>query len=173
MGTFRTWFENEEEWGDGDHANFANDSGQNFWGNVGAGVLPIAKSTGRLLLNHRSAYVNEPNTWGVWGGKVDDEESMDLESEAKREFMEESGYHGPIQLFPAYVFNTSGFQYHNFIGLVPDEFEPKIPPIHQWETQGHQWISLDELSTINPKHFGLQKLIQHSGDLIQKMAQTQ
>lgn len=171
MGTFKLWLEAEEEWGDGDFADYDNDSGENFWGNVGAGVLPIARSTGRILLNFRSSYVNEPNTWGIWGGKVDDEHMMDLQAEARREFMEESGYNGSIQLTPAYIFKTSGFEYHNFIGVIPDEFEPDIPPQHQWETEGHEWMTFEEVMSVEPKHFGLSGLLQHSGSAIQRLTQ--
>jgi len=145
---------------EGDYYNWA---GQNFWGNFGAGVLPIAKDTGRVLLNHRSSAVNEPNTWGVWGGKVDDAESgaMNFSAVAQREFCEEAGYCGAIQIIPGYVFQTHGFEYHNFFGIIPREFEPRIPAEHRWETQGWKWVSVDEIGSAGSLHFGLVGLLEH------------
>ena len=166
MANFRLWIENE--WGQGDFASYDNDADESFWGNVGAGVLPIAQDTGRILLNYRSAYVNEPHTWGVWGGKVDFEDG-DYQQEAQREFIEESGYAGSIRLIPSFVFRTRGFEYHNFIGVIPKEFEPKIDRQHQWETESYQWFSLEELANVEPKHFGLSTLLQRSWPTIEKL----
>jgi 8-oxo-dGTP pyrophosphatase MutT (NUDIX family) len=141
-----------------------------YWGNVGAGILPIAKNTGRILLNHRSQHVFEPNTYGVFGGKIDQEEDLNPQAEARREFAEEAGYTGPIQLIPAYVYKVPTFTYYNFIGVIPSEFSPNIPPEHQWETQGWKWLYLDEVLQIEPKHFGLVALLKHSMSIIKKYA---
>jgi 8-oxo-dGTP pyrophosphatase MutT (NUDIX family) len=143
---------------------YQNKSGETFWGNVGAGILPIAISTSRILVAHRSAYVNEPNTYGIWGGKVDNEHTINLEQEAKREFKEETGYSGSIRLMKAAVFKTKGFEYHNFLGIIPSEFEPS----YNWETQDSLWITLDELFDLEPKHFGLKYLLNNSYSLIKK-----
>jgi len=134
-----------------------NDAGENFWGNVGAGVLPICITTKKILLAMRSAYVNEPNTWGVIGGKVDDEKSMNIEKEVKRELKEESNYKGPIKLIPAYIFKapSGSFTYYNFIGLIPDEFDLKT----DWETKYFKWMTFDEMMKAKPKHFGLKTLL--------------
>ena len=145
-------------------ADYDNDSGKGFWGNVGGGVLPIALSTKRFLVPYRSAHVNEPHTWGVIGGKVDNEAEMDIQGEVRREFEEETGFHGSIKLIPAFVFKTDGFEYHNFIGILPDEFEPKT----DWETERFEWMTFDELMNINPKHFGLKGLLKNSIGLIKK-----
>jgi len=154
MKKFRTWLEEFTDEG--------------FWGNVGAGILPIACTTGRLLIAHRSGQVMEPYTWGVWGGKVDDEQAMDLEGEAKREFQEETGYSGSIEMHPAYVFRSSGgFEYHNFIGVLENEFEPR----HNWETANHRWLTWEELQELSPKHFGLEALLSNSGSQIQQIIQ--
>ena len=106
------------EYGSGEHAEFDNDNGEAFWGNKGAGCLPFAKSTKRFLINLRSEYVNEPNEWGIWGGKIDDNE--DIKTAVIRELEEESGYDGAIELVDAYVFkNPNGdFKYYNFIGII-------------------------------------------------------
>ena len=54
---------------------------------------------------------------------MDDEHAKNLETEAQREFAEETGYGGPIKMIPAYVFRSSGggFEYHNFIGILEDQ----------------------------------------------------
>lgn len=72
----------------------------------------------------RSSYVNEPNTYGVIGGKVDSED-RNLEKAVKREFEEETQYTGKLKLFKAAIFSPPGvrFKYHNYIGLIKDEFE--------------------------------------------------
>ena len=154
MLNFKSFFE----------AAYDNSSGANFWGNYGAGVLPIAKESGRILLNHRSAYVNEPNTWGVWGGKVDkdEENELDFSAVARREFCEEAGYCSTIRLIPGYVFRTKGFEYHNFLGIIPREFEPNIPSEHRWETQGWKWVAIDEINQVQPLHFGLKTLLERA-----------
>ena len=166
---------------------FSNISGENFWGNLGGGVLPICTKTKRILVPLRSEYVNEPNQIGVWGGKADEEEGeseLSIINVVKREFVEETGYNGRIELIPAYVFQTpsKSFTYYNFIGLVEDEFTP----ILDWETKDYKWITLEELVKYENflitdfkdgenkyyKHFGLISLLndKNSMDLITKYA---
>ena len=157
---FRIWLE-----------EYANDAGEAFWGNVGAGILPISKQTGKILVALRSHAVNEPNTWGAWGGKVDDEHRKDLQGEARREFEEETGYSGHMDLYPAHVFHSQGggFEYHNFIGTLDEEFEPKS----NWETNDHKWVTWDELALLSPKHFGLKALLKNSGPMIKSFIQRE
>jgi 8-oxo-dGTP pyrophosphatase MutT (NUDIX family) len=156
-----------ENLGSGAYASFANDSGENFWGNVGGGVLPICTETKRILLPFRSGYVNEPHCFGVWGGKIDEEYGQtedDIMDVVKREFMEESGYDSEIKLIPAYIFKTSNnsFTYYNFIGLLDEEFDPEL----NWETESYKWVTFDEMIEIKPKHFGLVGLLKHDSNKI-------
>ena len=152
--------------GSGEYASYHNKSGENFWGNCGGGCLPICVKTGRILLAYRSKYVNEPNTYNLWGGKIDEEEGQsesDIEDVVKREFMEECGFDGDIKLIPAFVFETpnKSFKYFNFIGLLDHEHEPTL----DWETQSYKWVTFDEMMNIKPKHFGLQGLLNDSKSL--------
>lgn len=147
---------------------FNNSKGGKFWGDRAAGILPIARDSKRILLNLRSEYVNEPNQYGVYGGKVDGDET-DLSLVAKREFKEESEYSGEIEMIPAYLFKTAdgAFSYQNFIGIIATEFEPE----YDWESQGHLWVTFDELmDMINNKpnlmHFGLKALVKNSLGII-------
>lgn len=138
--------------GSGKHALTTDESGQ-FWGNAGAGGVFLAGDTGRILLAFRSEYVNEPHTWGVWGGAIDAGENP-VEA-VKREIAEETGYRGEFDLKPVYVYKKDKFQYHNFLITVPKEFEPKLC----WETENYGWFEIDKLPS--PLHFGLKALLPH------------
>jgi 8-oxo-dGTP pyrophosphatase MutT (NUDIX family) len=129
-----------------------------FWGRQGAGAIIMAKDTGRILLPFRSATVEQPHTFGVWGGAIDNNEKpIDA---VKRETKEEIGYNGNIQFYPLYVFQSTntGFKYHNFLGIVDHEFKPNL----NWETDNFIWVKYGDWP--NPLHFGLKALIQHSGN---------
>lgn len=124
-----------------------------FWGEFGAGVLPKARSTGRFMIGLRSQDVLEPGTWGVFGGRVEEGENPRVAAE--REFREETGYTGKIELVPSYVYTSGGFVYQNYIGLVDEEFVPTL----NWESNDYRWISPDELKKLRRKHFGLRMLL--------------
>ena len=133
-----------------------------FWGNQGAGILFLAHTTGRVLLTLRSAEVNEPHTWGIVGGKIDGRESP--KTAAIREAREELGYNGKIEnLIPAYTFKTKGFKFHNFIGIVPDEFTFTLD--HENDDAG--WFDIEELPS--PLHFGLEHLFQNAKHIIKEL----
>lgn len=121
-----------------------------FWGKRGAGVIVIASSTGRILLQYRSIHIEQPHTWGnSGGGAIDDGENP--KDAAIREFHEESGYSGKLQIIPINVFkHSSGFRYYNFIGIVEDEFNPIMD---RFETEGFKWCELSNLPS--PLHFGV------------------
>lgn len=138
---FKRWLEN-----DADHAETLSKTG--FWGKQGAGSIVIARSTGNILLPHRSRSVQEPNTWGVWGGAIDQDENP--AEAAKRELQEEAGYSGTINIIPLSVFQKNNFKYYNFLAIVDDEFVPKL----NGETQNYTWTTLDNLP--KPLHFGLE-----------------
>lgn len=87
---------------------------------VGAGILFVAESTGRVLLALRSREVTFPGTWCVVGGMVERRETP--AEAAIREAEEEVGYSGPIDLYRGLVFKSPTFTYHNFVGFVPAQF---------------------------------------------------
>jgi 8-oxo-dGTP pyrophosphatase MutT (NUDIX family) len=136
-----------------------------FWGDEGAGLLVVAASTGRILVPLRSRYVMEPLTWGVHGGRIEPDE--DPEEAAVREFVEETSYHGFVETFPAFTYEYEDdfeevvFVFHNFIGVVPGEFKPQ----KNWETERFVWMTLPELVAVEPKHFGLQALLEDAESL--------
>jgi 8-oxo-dGTP pyrophosphatase MutT (NUDIX family) len=154
---FKVWLENDDE-----HAVALRNTG--FWGQQGAGSIVLSKSTGRILLPHRSASVQEPNTWGVWGGAIDSSE--DPKEAARRELEEEAGYDGPITMVPLSVFQKGDFKYHNFLAVVDDEFSPSL----NWETQSYVWTTLDDLPS--PLHFGLKWVLSQDRSKIENFSKV-
>lgn len=151
--------ENDDE---EEHQKALQDTG--FWGRAGAGCIFIAKDTGRILLNHRSKYVEQPGTWGVWGGAIDSNESP-IQA-VKREAQEESGYtpdNSSIILIYVFHDQKSGFKYYNFIVLTPNEFKPNIPIDSQWETQGWEWVTFGDWPS--PLHFGVTSILNDTKSL--------
>jgi 8-oxo-dGTP pyrophosphatase MutT (NUDIX family) len=149
---FRHWLEDDRL-----HSQALADTG--FWGRAGAGAIIAARDTGRILLPHRSRGVEQPGTWGVWGGAIDPDE--DPQGAARREVEEEAGAK-PDEMVPLHVFRKGDFQYHNFLAIVPHEFKPKL----NWETQGYKWVEYGDWP--QPMHFGLESLIRNSGDEIRR-----
>lgn len=131
---------------------FTDETGK-FWGSAGAGGVFLAEDTGRILIQMRSPYVNEPNTWGTFGGAIDSGE--DPEKAMRREVVEETGYQGPMSVEMVHLFQDGKFRFYNYLIVVPTEFEPR----HGWESSDHVWTSLDELPS--PLHFGFKELLPH------------
>lgn len=143
----------EEEYDNhADHAAARDKTG--FWGRRAAGCIVFAKDTGRFLIAHRSLEVLEPGTWGTWGGAIDaGEEPGDA---VLRELEEESGLARDAihDVMPSFVFrHPSGFEYHNFIVVVAQEYIPELDD----ETQGYRWCTMDRLP--HPRHAGLDMLL--------------
>ena len=136
-----------------------------FWGAQGAGCIFFAQDTKRFLIAHRSQHVEQPSTWGSWGGAIDAGE--DPLTAAKREASEENGYEGPFEAVPMYVFVKGTFRYSNFLIIVPHEFTPEL----DWETQGYVWTKFGQWP--QPLHFGLVALFKDpaSAKLMRKLAQ--
>jgi 8-oxo-dGTP pyrophosphatase MutT (NUDIX family) len=137
-----------------------------YWGSEGAGILAIAEDTGNILVGKRSSNVREGESWGVLGGKRIPQD-QDIEDTALREFCEETGFEGGIELIPILMFEDPQlFRYYTFIGLVACEFEPKCTD----ENEEIQWVSWDALQQLVPKHFGLEVLLDLVGDTLKRFA---
>lgn len=153
-----------------------------YWGISGAGILPYCAKTKRFLPNKRSAAVMQGGTYGIFGGGIfmkdaltygvkSHEELLEtpeaFERHAKQELREETGYNKSINLKLLYVFKDEEcmFHYHNFLGIVSEEFKPQAESEHAWENEGtDSWVTYDELIKLEPKHFGLKALLQNAGD---------
>lgn len=162
-----------------------------YWGDSGAGVLPFCSTTKRFLPNLRSAHVMQPNTYGIFGGGIfvgeeeaskikDAKELIDSKNEhifrdaAKRELGEETGYHGAIDLQLLYVYqdNACDWHYYNYLGTVFQEFNSSPTDHRSWEQHedGSHWVTFDELLSLNPKHFGLKKLLDEAGSKLKTIS---
>lgn len=148
---------------------------QFFWGDEASGVLPIALDTKRILIGLRSSDVLEPHTWGNFGGAIglddwgEDEEKLSPKENALKEMSEElGGFNSNMDLIDAYVFKSDSFRYYNFIGVVEKEFEVKRSDLN-WEVDDVRWVTFEELLKLEPKHFGLKKLIEESSDIIKSI----
>ncbi len=138
------------------HKDALNETG--FWGRQAAGCLILANTTRRLCIARRGPKALEPLTWGTWGGAVDPHEAP--EDAVRREIVEEAGYRSEVELTPLLVFNHhSGFQYHNFLATVPDEFTPQL----DWETCDWVWCAFNEWP--RPLHPGLITLLADAASL--------
>ena len=139
--------------GEGEYAITTDDSGQ-FWGSEGAGLVFWCPNTQRVLIARRSKYVNEPGTWGTWGGSMEAGESP--ADAARREADEEAGYEiHSIELVWTFKDSKSDFRYHNFVATVDEQFKPHM----DWETDGYRWVPV----TVPPEpvHFGLKAFWPH------------
>ena len=108
----------------------------------GAGILPIAASTGRMLLALRSNLVEQPGTWGVAGGYVGVDE--DDEAAAWREAAEELGALPDMHITGEITYIGSGVRYTVYVASVADEWNPVLDP----ENDDFAWMTLaDALMT--------------------------
>ena len=108
-----------------------------------AGIILYAEDTGRYGLQQRSDSINDPGVWAAWGGGREPGET--LEQCARRELVEESGYTGPVELH----FLASNPKYTTFIGVVPNEFEPR--PCDEWKD--YCWVEAGDWPS--PMHPGV------------------
>lgn len=129
-----------------------------FWGRRGAGAIIYARSTGRYLLQLRSNDVEQPGTWGVWGGAID--EGDEAEDCVRAEVAQETRYRGPmdVHFVVDYVDEGTGFRYSNFVAVVEDEFVPVL----NWEGKDFGWFETGEWP--EPMHFGLSFLLDNDPD---------
>ena len=134
------------------------------WGRRAAGLLVVARDTGRMLLMFRSADVMEPHTWGLPGGKCDGDDS-DARACAVREFQEETGYGRSLQVMaePVHVYREPGFEFSNYVGFVDSEFEPEL----DWENEDSGWFAPSKLP--QPTHFGVRELFRVAGKQIRAL----
>lgn len=146
---------------DDDHNRALEQTG--FWGKKGAGCIFFSQKTKRFLLAFRSEWIEQPHTWGVWGGAIDAGE--DPLTAALREADEESGYTGQTKMIPMYVFKKGSFSYYNYLAIIPDEFTPDLTKAMVFdeygraypETESYKWCEFGKWPT--PLHFGVKAIL--------------
>lgn len=120
------------------------------------GVLIIAQDTGRILTGLRSELVDDKNTHSIFGGSMDNAE--DYTEAAHREVFEETGFTLFNEIRPLAYFEKNDSVYTTMITFIPKEAEPEL----NWEHNEASWLTLDELSKLNPLHYGLKALIDNN-----------
>lgn len=140
-------------------ADFKLQTNPHYWGKRAAGLLIVAKKTGRILLTLRSEEVSQPLTWAIPGGKLEDGETP--RAAALREAEEELGYDGQIDVekAPFWVYRDDDFEYSTFLAFVSREFEAQLNE----ENDDAEWF--DPLRLPRPLHFGLSEMFDAIGKL--------
>jgi 8-oxo-dGTP pyrophosphatase MutT (NUDIX family) len=119
---------------------------EGFWGRRAAGAIIIEKRRRRILLLRRSESVEDPEVWGIPGGKIDSGESplVALEREINEELGRDTVRYEGIQLsrHPLHVWHAPGhdFQFATYVGIVRSDFRPRL----NWENTDFDWFGLDE-----------------------------
>lgn len=131
-----------------------------YFGNSGAGIIFYYRDTKEILLGLRNFWLNEPNTWGTIGGKIEIGETP--QEAAKREASEEAHIKGNYSMKLFYIYRDKNFSYYNFLVAVKNKFTPKISD----EISKFKWFYYDEL----PKnlHFGMKYLLPNLKKIIEK-----
>lgn len=106
----------------------------------GAGALFYCDDTGRFLLVKRSEAGDYPGTWCGLGGGIEKGETP--EEAVRREAYEEAQFpeDAPCDLRYIGCQESPDFKFHNYLGIVPEEFEPILNEEHT----DHQWTSWNE-----------------------------
>jgi 8-oxo-dGTP pyrophosphatase MutT (NUDIX family) len=143
--------------------------------NLASGILPIAENTRKICLAWRSPAVREGNRWGVIGGMC--KVGSSPEDSAVIELIEETGYIGPIRLHRAFICRLRGFEYHNFIGMVPAAFTFNPDEAFKWETSFLEWFTFRQVQTMIEEkssnfHKGLLQLWRESNSLIEGLCKN-
>ncbi len=117
---------------------------------ISIGGLFYCWPTRRFFFVLRGVDCPRPNTWGLVGGKLEQNET--LISGLHREISEEIGYLPKIEKtipIDTYENNGHSFKYHTWLLIVEKEFIPQL----NWENQGYAWVGFNGWP--KPLHPGL------------------
>ena len=115
--------------------------------NASVGVFFYSSKTKRYLFLLRKDK-KIPSTWGIPGGKVEDDETL-FEALA-RECQEEIGYFPKKpKIIPIQKFVNNSFTYHTFFCKIQSEFIPRLNDEHC----GYAWV--EESQYPKPLHPGV------------------
>jgi len=104
-----------------------------------AGILFLAKDTGRCLLQLRNADKRHRHTWGFFGGTLENGETP--YQAIQRELTEEIGFVPELEkLNPIDVYQSrdKNFYYYSFVAVVESEFHPQLND----ESAGYAWVNI-------------------------------
>ena len=127
---------------------------------VGAFLLSVDTKRTLFLLRDNDSH---SNTWGLVGGKIEDNESA-IEA-LHREMTEEIGFVPTInKCIPLELFKSDDgkFEYHTYVCLINEEFIPQLSDEHS----GYAWSSIDSFP--RPLHPGLYSSL-NNYDIQQKL----
>jgi len=128
-------------------------NGRTF-GRGAAGIIIVSKDLQEILLVKRSAYVQDPEKWGITGGarKETGRGLDDSLTTAVTETREEIGGmpKGRIRAKP-YVFKKPGtsFTYETFVLEIDDAEKEKFVPRLNWENTEYKWYRRDALDGVD------------------------
>lgn len=125
---------------------------------VAAGVVFLAKDTGRCLLQLRNSDKQFKNTWGFWGGIMEGSETP-YEC-IQRELTEEIGFVPELtKLNPIDVYQSrdQNFYYYSFAAVVEKEFIPSLND----ESAGYAWVDIGKWP--QPLHQGAKLTLLRNG----------
>lgn len=129
-----------------------------FWGKEGAGLLFICNEDNTVFLVLRSANVMQANTWGTYGGKLEEGETP--QQAAFREAKEELGSIPKLgKLIDTIKFKDSNskFIYTTFVYSVSLQDKNNWMPTLNWEADDFEWFPMNELPS--NLHFGIKHII--------------
>ena len=142
---------------------------RSMFGRVAAGVIIQRSSDGNILLLKRSSETEQGGTWGICGGRVDEDFGHDAMSTVRQEVEEEIGglpkgkftgkkYNFKLPMFDGDTYWISGpngeswgkelpfengdfFVYTTFLYECTDE---KWEPVLNWEHVNYKWVSKED-----------------------------
>jgi|TARA_B110000503_G_scaffold100673_1_gene150590 ADP-ribose pyrophosphatase YjhB (NUDIX family) len=124
-----------------------------------AGVVFLAKDTGRCMLQLREGNKRFNHTWGFWGGIMERGETP--YKCIQRELEEEIGMVPELQkLNPIDVYQSKdqNFYYYSFVYVVDEEFQP---PKLNGESAGYAWVNIGQWP--KPLHNGAHLTLNKNG----------
>lgn len=121
-----------------------------------AGACIIAKDTKRILLQQRSTESSYPRTWGLFGGKVENNENVS--QGLLRELKEEISLDPIIDIEKVYPLDQyhsrdKSFSYYTFVIVIQQEFVPTLNS----ESGGYAWINHNYIP--KPLHPGTRRTL--------------
>ncbi len=115
------------------------ENGGNFKRQV-VGNIIYSKNQGFLFLQRADDCEKNSGKWHILSGGVEDGES--LEVAAKREFVEEVGYNGEIEIEKLQTIDFKDYEFTYFLIMPKKPFNPKL----DFENKDYKWVySIDEM----------------------------